>query len=90
MPESFRCDNCGRDWPREQLKEVFSESDGHEEKQSLCPECLDRRMNEASEVYGVEGEEKRAAAYVSDQPDHPPGEDVTGRREGSDRDRGTE
>ena len=80
MQERFACDKCGREWPQQQLKEVFREEEGREVKEELCPECLDRRMNEAADVYGVEGEAKRAAAYVSDEPEQPPTEDVSGRR----------
>lgn len=32
----------------------------------MCPECLDEIMNQADEVVGVEGDEKRAAAAVDD------------------------
>jgi uncharacterized protein CbrC (UPF0167 family) len=80
VDERFACDNCGRQFPKQQSKEVFREEEGREVREELCPECLDRRMNSAADVYGVEGETKSAAAYVSDQPDQPPTEDVSGRR----------
>jgi hypothetical protein len=60
--ESFTCDRCGAEWPRNRLKEVV-ESDSRLE---LCPACLDERMNEAREVRGGEGQERARAAYVDD------------------------
>lgn len=78
MVDTFTCDNCGREWPREQLKEV--KKGDSDDTWRLCPECLDKKMDEASEVYGVEGDEKRRAAYLAESPDDKP-EDATGRRE---------
>jgi hypothetical protein len=63
MEETFTCDDCGREFPRRQLKEVVNE-DGS--KLELCPECLDKRMNAADEVRGGPGEEKQAAAYLDE------------------------
>jgi hypothetical protein len=61
--ETFTCDRCGAEVPRNQLKEVVESPDTRLE---LCPVCLDERMNEATEVRGGEGEEKARAAYVDD------------------------
>lgn len=82
MADTFTCDDCGRDFPRDQMKEVFLGNGEGEGKQhlELDPECLDKRMNEAPDVYGVEGQEKRRAAYIAAQPGDAPA-DATGRRE---------
>lgn len=66
MADTFTCDNCGQEYPRDQMKEAFREEDGKEIREELCPNCLDERMNEASKVYGVRGEEKKAGAYLAD------------------------
>ena len=79
MTETFTCDNCGREFPREQLKEVVRSDDG-QRKENLCPECLDKKMNEAPEVYGIPGDQKRRAAYLSYEPGDVP-EAATGKRE---------
>jgi NAD-dependent SIR2 family protein deacetylase len=81
MPDTFTCDNCGNTFPRDQLKEVVRDDESGRVTQQLCPQCLDRRMNEAADVYGVEGEEKRRAAYLADEPGEPPGEPTFGRRQ---------
>jgi NAD-dependent SIR2 family protein deacetylase len=81
MADTFTCDNCGNTWPREQLKEVVRDDDSGRVSQRLCPECLDEQMNQAAEVYGVEGQEKRRAAYLADQPGESPTEPTTGKRE---------
>ena len=62
--ETFKCDRCGREFPRRQLKEAFHDEDGKEVKRNLCPTCLDEVMNEAQAVQGVEGEEKQAAVRL--------------------------
>jgi hypothetical protein len=80
MADTFTCDNCGREFPRDQLKEVVRNDDGRETRERLCPECLDRKMNEAPEVYGIPGEEKRRAAYLGDESGHAPA-GATGKRE---------
>jgi NAD-dependent SIR2 family protein deacetylase len=81
MTETFTCDNCGRTFPREQLKEVVRDGESGKETKRLCPECLDQQMNQAAEVYGVEGREKRRAAYLADSPEDAPDEHTFGRRE---------
>ena len=62
--ETFSCDRCSREFPKRQLKEAFSGSGEERQKMDLCPECLDQVMNEAGQVRGVPGEEKRAAVVV--------------------------
>lgn len=74
---TFRCDDCGREFPHAEMKEFFDESGNRLE---LCAEDLDRRMNEAGAVRGGPGEEKEAAAYAEDGPrDAPYGERVSPR-----------
>ncbi len=80
MADTFTCDNCGTTLPSDQMKEVFSDDDGGVRRQELCANCLDQKMNEAAEVYGVEGQEKRRAAYIASEPGDAPA-DATGRRE---------
>lgn len=82
MADTFTCDNCGREFPQDQMKEAFiGEGEGAGSKrQELCAECLDQKMNDAPEVYGVEGQEKRRAAYLAAGPGDAPAE-ATGRRE---------
>ena len=67
--ESFTCDRCGRSWPKRQLKEVMYEEGRQRVKKNLCPECLDQVMNEAGQVRGIAGEEKRAAVHLSENPE---------------------
>ena len=81
MADTFTCDNCGNEFPADQMKEVFTDSDSGVERQELCASCLDQRMNEASDVYGVEGQEKRRAAYLAQSPGDTPDEPPTGKRE---------
>jgi NAD-dependent SIR2 family protein deacetylase len=64
--ETFTCDRCGAQVPRNQLKEVIEGPGSPPERMELCPDCLDERMNEATEVRGGEGQEKARAAYVDD------------------------
>ena len=78
----FTCDKCGQEFPQEQMKEVFLGGDGPEkgERRELCASCLDKKMNEAPEVYGVPGDEKRRAVKLEDAGEGPPAE-ATGKRE---------
>lgn len=63
--ETFSCDRCGRETPRRQLKEVFTDEGARRE---LCPQCLDEVMNASDRVEGVApGDEKQAAARVHGQ-----------------------
>lgn len=81
MPDTFTCDNCGKEFPTDQMKEAFSDAGGDVQRQELCASCLDDKMNEAADVYGVEGQEKRRAAYLARSPDDAPDEGATGKRE---------
>ena len=76
----FRCDNCGREFPADQMKEAFIDGEAGVVRQELCGECLDEKMNSAGDVYGVEGQEKRSAAYLAQEAGDAPAE-ATGRRE---------
>ena len=80
MADTFKCDNCGQELPEDQMKEVFIDGDGGVSRQELCASCLDEKMNSAADVYGVEGQEKRRAAYLVADPGDEPAE-ATGRRE---------
>lgn len=81
MADTFTCDNCGNDFSADQMKEAFRDSDSGVERQELCGGCLDRKMNEAADVYGVEGQEKRRAAYLAQSPGDSPDQGATGKRE---------
>jgi hypothetical protein len=74
MADTFTCDRCGNEFPRERLKEVMYEEGKERVRKELCPTCLDQVMNQASEVRGVAGKEKRAAVHLS-------GTEGTGERE---------
>lgn len=80
MTDSFTCDNCGKEFPADQMKEAFIDADGGVERQELCATCLDEKMNSAADVYGVDGQEKRRAAYLAQSPGDAPA-DATGKRE---------
>ncbi len=67
--ETFTCDACANEFPIAQMKEVFKEGG---DKERLCPEDLDKRMNEAERVKGGPGEEKAAAAYVDEKAEEAP------------------
>lgn len=63
-------------------KEIkYRDESGKEVTEKVSARELDEKMNEADTVYGVEGEEKRRAAYLSQDPDDKPDESVTGERE---------
>ena len=80
--QTFTCDECGQEFPREQMKEVFLGGEGPEkgERRELCASCLDKKMNEAPEVYGVPGDEKRRAVKLEEAGADTPAE-ATGKRE---------
>lgn len=80
MADTFTCDNCGNELPADQMKETFIDGDAGVDRQELCATCLDEKMNSAADVYGVDGQEKRRAAYLSRSPGDAP-EDATGKRE---------
>lgn len=66
---TFTCERCGKEHREGEKKEVFVNEGGDEVKKVVCPECLDEIMNQADEVVGVEGDEKRAAAAVDEAAD---------------------
>jgi NAD-dependent SIR2 family protein deacetylase len=80
MVDNFTCDNCGNDFPLDQMKEVKTDKTG-DKTLKLCPTCLDEKMNSAEAVYGIDGEVKNKAAYLATESDDTPGEPVTGERE---------
>jgi len=62
-------------------KEIkYRDASGNEVTETVSAEDLDSKMDEAEAVYGVEGEEKRRAAYLAKDPDDKPDEDITGER----------
>jgi hypothetical protein len=81
MADTFTCDNCGRDFPIDQMKEVFKNEGGEQNKYQLHPECLDEWMNRGEEVVGVPGDDKRRAAFISEGGEQPPTDETFGKRE---------
>lgn len=79
MADTFTCDNCGKEFPTDQMKEV--KVGDPDEMLKLDPECLDEKMKQADEVYGIDGDEKRRAAYLASDAGEQPAEPVTGKRE---------
>lgn len=72
--ETFVCDRCGREWPRNQMKEV--QVGDSEEKMKVDPECLDEIMQtQARAVTGIPGDEKQVATKI--EPGEGPAERVT-------------
>lgn len=62
-------------------KEIkYRDESGNEVSEKVDPETLDKKMNEADAVYGVEGDEKRRAAYLAQASDDKPDETPTGER----------
>ena len=62
-------------------KEIkYRDDSGEEVTEKVDAETLDRKMDEAESVYGVEGDEKRRAAYLAQSPDDKPDEEPTGER----------
>ena len=63
-------------------KEIkYRDDSGREVTEKVSAEELDRKMDEAEAVYGVEGDEKRRAAYLAKEPEDKPDEPITGERE---------
>lgn len=63
-------------------KEIkYRDESGNEVSEKVDAETLDEKMNDAEAVYGVEGDEKKRAAYLAEQPGDTPDEPVTGERE---------
>jgi hypothetical protein len=62
-------------------KEIkYRDDSGREVTEKVDPETLDKKMNEADAVYGVEGDDKRRAAYLSQGSGDEPEETPTGER----------
>ncbi|MFN2587534.1 MAG: hypothetical protein ABR613_05400 [Actinomycetota bacterium] len=62
-------------------KEIkYRDESGQEVTEKVDAETLDRKMNESETVYGVEGDEKRRAAYLAQEPGDTPDEEPTGER----------
>lgn len=62
-------------------KEIkYRDESGQEVTEKVDAQTLDDKMEEADTVYGVEGDEKRRAAYLSQGPDDEPDEEPTGER----------
>ena len=80
MAGTTTCDNCGATITTDEMKEVFREGRENEDPERLCANCLDQRMNEAPEVVGVEGEDKRRAALIPEAGEQPERE-TFGRRD---------
>ena len=66
--QTFTCEQCGRELPKRQLKEVVYEEGKERIQKRLCPSCLDQAMNESSSVRGVVGTEKAAAVHIDPGP----------------------
>ena len=79
MSENFTCDNCSNEFPKTEMKEA--KSGDSDRMLSLCPTCLDEKMNQSEDVYGIDGDEKRRAAYLAEDEGDKPAEPVTGQRE---------
>lgn len=63
-------------------KEIkYRDASGKEVSEQIDAQDLDDKMNEAEAVYGVEGDEKRRAAYLAQESDDKPDENITGERE---------
>ena len=63
-------------------KEIkYRDASGKEVSEKVSAEELDQKMEDADAVYGVEGDDKRRAAYLAKDPDDEPDEPVTGERE---------
>ena len=71
MADTLTCDNCGASLTEDEMKEVFTEGSEDEKPERLCASCLDKRMNDAPEVVGVEGEDKRRAALIPESGSEP-------------------
>ncbi len=65
--DTFTCDRCGGEFPRNQLKEVFRDEEGQRVKLEVDPSCLDAILQETGRVTGTPGEEKQMAAEVVEE-----------------------
>ena len=67
--------------PVTEEKEIkYRDDSGEEVTETVDPETLDEKMHDAESVYGVEGDQKRRAAYLSQGPGDEPDEQPTGER----------
>ena len=63
-------------------KEIkYRDDAGDEVTEKVDAKTLDEKMNKADAVYGVEGEDKDKAAYLSQGPGDTPEDETTGKRE---------
>jgi hypothetical protein len=62
-------------------KEIkYRDESGEEVSEIVDTETLDKKMNDADKVYGVDGDKKDKAAYLADGPGDQPDEPPTGER----------
>lgn len=62
-------------------KEIkYRDESGEEVSKTVDADTLNEKMDEADAVYGVEGDEKRRAAYLAEEPGDKPDEPITGER----------
>ncbi|HWL66568.1 MAG TPA: hypothetical protein VNP73_11390 [Actinomycetota bacterium] len=62
-------------------KEIkYRDDSGQEVTDKVDPKTLDKKMNEAETVYGVDGEDKDKAAYLAKEPGEKREEPITGER----------
>ena len=62
-------------------KEIkYRDDSGKEVTEKVDAETLDKEMDKAESVYGVEGEDKNKAAYLAQEPGDTPDEPITGER----------
>jgi hypothetical protein len=59
----------------------YRDESGKEVTERVTAEQLDRKMDDAEAVYGVEGESKARAAYLARDAEDKPEEPITGERE---------
>ncbi|MBW3590137.1 MAG: hypothetical protein KY429_12065 [Actinobacteria bacterium] len=64
MEETFTCEECGKSFPKRQMKEVFIWEGKKRLRRELCPSCLDKAMKQGR-VHGVVGDAKKAAASIT-------------------------
>ena len=62
-------------------KEIkYRDDSGREVTEKVSAQELDSKMEDADAVYGVEGDEKRRAAYLAQEGEDKPDEPITGER----------
>ena len=63
-------------------KEIkYRDESGEEVSETVDVDTLNEKMDDAEAVYGVEGDEKRKAAYIAQEPGDKPDEAPTGERD---------